>query len=141
MKGFRALTILIILTLGLAVYTTQPVSALPQLPSSFWGTVMLNGSPVPAGTTISARINGVEYGHTTTILDAGVAWYAMDVPGDDPEASGTQGGVEGDTIVFFIGSIQAAQTGIWHTGTNVVLNLTGSGTLPGFTIFLPFVRR
>ncbi len=58
MKRIRLLIIMIILTIVLGVYAVQPVAAVPQLPSSFWGSVTLDGSPVPAGTAISARING-----------------------------------------------------------------------------------
>ena len=141
MKKFRLLTTYI-LAIGLLFSLVQPaLAAPPSLPSSFYGKVTVNGQVVPVGTVISARINGVEYAHFSAIIDAGQSWYTLDVPGDDPDTPGTQGGVEGDTIVFFIGPIQAAQTGIWHAGTNVVLNLTGTGTLPKFKTFLPLVRR
>ena len=33
------------------------------------------------------------------------------------------GGKEGDTIRFTIGGLPVAQTGTWHSGTNVELNL------------------
>ena len=105
MKRIRLLIIMIILTIVLGVYAVQPVAAVPQLPSSFWGSVTLDGSPVPAGTAISARINGDEYGHTTTILDSGTAYYTLDVIAEDTE-TGTPGGKNGDTILFFIGSYQ-----------------------------------
>ena len=39
------------------VYKRQALAA-PPTPSSFWGIVTLDGAPVPAGTVISARING-----------------------------------------------------------------------------------
>jgi hypothetical protein len=127
MKGFRALTILIILTLGLAVYITLPASAQPLIPSGFWGMVTLNGSPVPAGTAISARINGVEYGHTTTILEAGVAWYTLEVIAADP-GSGTPGGNDGDSILFYIGSNKADQQAIFAGGINLWLDLTAGAS-------------
>ena len=40
-----------------------------------------------------------------------------------------EGGVQGDTIVFFIGTHQADQLGTWQTGTNVNLNLTASSSV------------
>jgi hypothetical protein len=141
MKRFRMLVILAVLTIGLLTFNVQPASAVPPLPSSFYGTVKLNGANVPAGTVIHAYINGVEYAHATVLTYLGDTVYSIDVPGEDTDTPGTQGGVEGNTVAFSIGSIQVPQTGIWHTGTNINLNLTGTGTLPAFTIFLPLVRR
>ena len=37
----------------------------PPPPESFWGTVTLNGGQAPAGTLISAHVNGVEVATTT----------------------------------------------------------------------------
>jgi hypothetical protein len=141
MKAFRLICILA-LTLILAVVSAQPALAFPPLPSSFFGTVKINGANVPLGTVISAKINGVQYGSTTVLLYQGITVYSLDVLGEDTDVPGIQGGSEGDTIVFFIGSIQANQTGIWHSGTNINLNLTGSGVVPTyFFTFLALVRR
>jgi hypothetical protein len=141
MKVFRLICILA-LTLVIAVVVAQPVLAFPPLPSSFYGTVKLNGANVPLGTLVSARINGVQYASTTVLIYQGNTVYSLDIPGEDTDVPGIQGGSEGDTIVFFIGSIQASQTAIWHSGTNVNLNLTGSGVLPTYFFrYLPLVRR
>jgi hypothetical protein len=100
---------LVIITLLLTI--APAVLALPPLPSSFYGTVKVDGANVPLGTIVSAWINGV--------------WYA------DPATPGTiEGGVEGDTVVFHIGGLEADETGTWHSGTNVQLNLTASTSVP-----------
>lgn len=126
MKKFRLPTILI-LTISLVLFTVQPVLAFPPLPSSFYGTVKVNGANVDNGTVIAAKINGVQYAYTTTISYGGDSVYSLDVSGDDASTSGTiEGGVQNDTVVFFIGSTQAAPTGSWHGGTNVSLNLSAS---------------
>ncbi len=141
MKTFRLICILA-LTLVLAVVSAQPALAFPPLPSSFFGTVKINGANVPLGTVVSARINGVQYASTTVQLYQGNTVYSLDVPGEDTDVPGIQGGSEGNTIVFFIGSIQANQTGIWHSGTNTNLNLTGSGVVPTyFYTYLALIRR
>ena len=134
MKRYRLFTILI-LTFSLVLLCATPALAVPPLPSSFYGTARLNGTNVPAGTVVTAKINGVQYTAYTITMYNGNTVYSLDVPGEDPDVAGIQGGKEGDTAVFFIG---ATQTGTWHSGTNVVLNIS-DGT--SFSLFLPFVRR
>jgi len=102
------------------------VEAAPPLPSSFYGTVLVNGANVPDGTVVSAWIDGVNYVDFETITFEGASVYSFDVPGDDPDTPEKDGGIEGDTIVFMIGSDTADQTATWHTGTNVELNLTAT---------------
>ncbi len=125
MKKLRLLTILI-LTFSFLAFTIQPASAFPPLPSSFKGTVKVDGANVNGSTVVTARINGVQYASTTVSTYLGDTVYSLDVKGDESDTPGIiEGGVEGDIVVFFIGGIQAAQTGTWHSGTNVTLNLTG----------------
>ena len=124
MKLIRITTVvLMIITLLLA--NVSPALALPPLPSTFSGTVLVNGVGSPAGTLISAWINGVKYAEVPVTIYLGVTYYGIDVPGDDPATSGTiEGGIEGQTIVFHIGALVAQQTGIFHSGDPQNLNLT-----------------
>jgi len=101
----------------------------PRLPSAFYGTVKANGANVPNGTSVSAWINGVKYAETTTFLTTvngqQTSVYTITVPGDDPTTPGVvEGGNEGDTVVFKVGGNLTDQTGTWHEGTDVQLNLT-----------------
>ncbi len=48
--------------------------------------------------------------------------YSINIPGDDISTAGRQGGTEGDVVTFKIGSRSVA-TGVWHSGTNVWLNI------------------
>ncbi|MBI5935697.1 MAG: InlB B-repeat-containing protein [Chloroflexi bacterium] len=115
------------LALTLLLYNFSSALAMPPLPSSFWGTAKIDGAYAPAGTIVSARINGVERASATVVISAGIAYYTVSVPGDDPATPGTiEGGVPGDTVVFYIGSYIAGQTGSWASGTNVRLDLTAS---------------
>jgi len=114
--------------------------AVPPIPSSFYGTVKLNGSNVPNGTKVSAWIGGVKYAETETETWQGDSVYSIDVPGDDPDTPGKDGGVEGETIVFKIASYTADQTGTWHSGTSLPLNLTaeeGTVTITPTSTFTP----
>ncbi len=118
----------IVLALMLAV--VPAAWALPPLPSSFYGTVKANSANVSAGTQVTALINGVPYAAITVTLYLSDTVYALDVPGDDPATPGViEGGREGDTIVFRMGlNTSADQTGVWHSGTNVMLNLSANPT-------------
>jgi hypothetical protein len=142
MKKIRWLTLLIF-TIGVVLFSTRSVYAFPPLPSSFNGTVKINGTNVPSGTIVSAWINGVPYKSAIVVYVAPNMKYLLNVPGDDSATPDPviEGGVDGDIIVFYIGNIKATQTATWNSGTNVSLNLTGTGELARFTIFLPLVRR
>jgi hypothetical protein len=113
----------------------------PPLPASFYGTVKSNGGNVPTGTVVSARIKGIQYALSPYSVYAGETVYSLNVPGDDLDTPGViEGGVPGDTIVFFVGNVQAVQTATWQSGANSNLNLTV--TLPNYRLlFLPLIRR
>ena len=107
----------------------SPVLAVPPIPSSLYGTVKLDGVNVAPGTTISAWIGGVQYASAASSMYLTDSVYALDIPGDDPSTPAIiEGGVEGSTIVFKIGSFTAVQTAAWHSGSNVELNLTANST-------------
>jgi hypothetical protein len=120
-------------------FATLAVGTPPPLPSSFYGTVKSNGANIPIGIQVSARINDVPYAISHYTLYQGDTVYSLDVPGDDPGTPGViEGGIAGDTVVFFVGSKQADQTATWQTGTNIYLNLTVE--LPNYRLlFLPLI--
>jgi hypothetical protein len=105
--------------------------AIPPLPSSFYGRVKFNGGNVPDGTLVRALIDGQAYAEGRTQTYQADSVYTVDVPGDETSTTARDGGIEGDVIQFEVGGIIAEQTGVWHSGTNVELNLTitGAGTL------------
>jgi hypothetical protein len=130
MKTLPKFTILL-LSIWMFFIETTPVSAVPPLPSSFYGTVRSNGANVPAGTQVTALINGVLYAMSPYLLYNNETVYSLNVPGDDPQTQGIiEGGKSGDTVVFFVAGIQTDQTGLWQSGTNINLDLTVS--LPDF---------
>ena len=121
-------TILISLILAglIGALAAIPALAIPPLPSSFYGTVQVDGQNVPDDTVVRALIDGQAYGEGRTQTYEGVSVYSLDVSGDDTDTAAHDGGREGDTIQFEIGGVLAGETGTWHSGTNVELNLTAS---------------
>ena len=109
----------------------------PTIPSSFYGSAKIDDQNVPMGTEVSAWINGSRYAQVTvTVLYLGDTMYALNVPGDDVSTPGViEGGQEGDTIVFHLGSLLAHPTGVWHVG-NAQLNLTSTLASVPTTVFI-----
>jgi hypothetical protein len=117
--------IIVLIALGLLFASVSPALAMPPLPSSFYGTVKVNGVNATAGTQVSAKINGTQYAYTIVQLYQGDMVYSLDVPGDDPATTGViEGGVAGDTVVLWVDGTPANETTPWQSGKNVVRNLT-----------------
>lgn len=120
----KSIFITIVLALVLVFSSFSTAQALPPLPSSFFGPVRLDGALVPAGTLISARISGIEYATTLTTIYEGDSVYSINIPGDDPDTPGKDGGAPGDVVAFYLNGIAANETANWVSGTNVSLPLT-----------------
>lgn len=128
-RGLRN-PLIALVSLIVSLLITLPALAVPTLPSSFYGSVKVNNSNVPDGTSIQALIGGQVYAEGFTQTYEGGSVYSLDVKGDDTDTAAQDGGREGDTIQFKIGGALAGQTGVWHTGTNVMLNLTTTTSEP-----------
>ncbi len=106
-----------------------PVLAAPSLPSAFYGDAAINGRPVPAGSVITAEINGVQKGSITTTTEGKYGgYYAAD------GKLVVYDGRNGDEVLFYIqtpqmtNKIVAAQKGTWLAGSNQKLDFTFTGT-------------
>lgn len=130
MKHFVRILSLSPVVILLSLFLTIPVLALPPFPSSFYGTVKVNGANVPDGTVIQALVAGQVHAEAYTQTYQGNSVFALDVAGDDPGTAALEGGREGDTIQFKIGGRIADQTAVWHGGTNIALNLTVASSEP-----------
>ncbi len=122
MKNFIKVTILLAICLA-SLFLTKPVQAFPPLPSSFYGTIKVDGTNIPDGTPVEASINGHIYAQGQTQTYQGDSVYSLDIPGDDSTTTDIEGGRDGDLIIFTVGGTQTQQTGVWKGGTNVSLNL------------------
>jgi uncharacterized repeat protein (TIGR01451 family) len=102
----------------------------PALPSSFYGTVALDGADVAEDTVVSAWIDGVRVAEarTTTadVFFVNRSVYILDVPADDPEAPALDGGCEGVVVIFKVEGYPAGQIALWHAGAVVELDLAAS---------------
>jgi len=124
---FVALVCLLLLTIGaIPVYA----DGVPALPHAFYGSVSINGSPAPAGTSVEARGEGVATGiggNPTVTSVSGV--YGTSNP-LEPRLV-VQGNIEeGATITFYVNGTSTSQTAEWHSGETTELNLSTTIAAP-----------
>jgi hypothetical protein len=122
--NLKRLFLSFLLALVAGVLAITPVLAFPPLPSSFYGQVKANGQNVPDGTLVRALIGGKAYATTRTLSYQGNSVFSLNVAGDETDTAVVEGGKEGDRIQFEVGAVMADQSGVWHSGTNVSLDLT-----------------
>jgi hypothetical protein len=103
------------------------VSASPQLPCEFYGTVTISGSPAPAGTVIDAYVNSMKQG-SITVKEPGkygnVGTFderLIVLAGENDFTGGAPG------ITFKIGEKTADQTYPYTPGTSTELALSSGG--------------
>ena len=129
-KLSKILTLLLIITLANLFNVIPALALIPPLPSSFYGTVKVNGENIADGTMVKALINGQVYATGYTQTYEGNSVYSLDIPGDDSSTTTIEGGRDGDTVQFMIGEAQAVETGIWKSATNANVNLTATVAAP-----------
>ncbi len=94
-------------------------AAQPLPPTRFFGTVTLDDTPAPDGTTITALVNDNLCG--TGLVTGGN--YVVDVA----SATTQEGcGTDGDTVSFLVGTVLANETGTFQAGAFVPLDLTAT---------------
>jgi hypothetical protein len=108
---------------ALARIGSTALPAPPPLPSSFYGTAMLNGVDVPVGALVTAWINGTRYAQASVTTFEGRSFYAINVPADDPTSPAIEGGREEDSIEFHIDEVKAGRTATWRGGNNIRMDL------------------
>ena len=127
------------LLLGLIAFlladTSSPdrAEAVPLPPAVFFGSVSVGGQPAVDGAPIAAEIGGVNYAFAPTEPDsipkASGGTYGQlslfQVLADDPDTSTKEGGLTGETIVFYIGtSRDVAGVGTFTGGLATQLDLS-----------------
>lgn len=105
------------------------VMAVPQLPAEFYGTVLIDNAPAPAGTVITAQVENHSGSLTTKIpgLYGGSATF------DERLLVGSDENDAGKTITFTVGGVKANETATYDPGTVVRLNLTAKRGSSGGT--------
>jgi hypothetical protein len=123
---FKRYLPLVIIMLFLAVILMpftgiNPVLAMPQMPHQFYGYAHLDGVQLGSSHTVTAKINGVQYGTTTTGLFSGYNFsLSVTAQSADPPVSG---GINGDTVVFYVDGVQATPTSIFQVGGHTLINI------------------
>jgi len=123
--------------IALAVVLALPTAALaiPSTPHAFVGNVTIGGEPALDGTTVSAWVKDTElFASTVTLAGKYGENPAFKVPADDPDTPLKEGAVDGDIIIFKVGT-QVADTDpagpIKFEGGKVSqVNLSITGPLP-----------
>lgn len=117
MKGKKIMLSVVILSLLLFL---TDVSAVPSIPSFFYGDLTINGEQAPVGTEIVAKIDDEVRG---SIITSESGKYG--------EASGSskllvegERSDDGKTVVFFINGVEGEQTGVWESGEIFNLDLS-----------------
>lgn len=122
-QAFLGLVIMVSLSISV-------VSASPQLPCEFYGTVTISGSPAPAGTVITAYVNSVKQGSITVKEPGkygGVGTFderLIVLAGENDFTGGAP------VITFKIGDKTADLTSPYSPGMSTELALTTGGGAP-----------
>jgi len=119
------LSITLLMTLIVLSMTVSNVSAVPQPPHRFSGSVTIDGEAAPDGTLIEVKIDEVTYADTTTVDGKyGYIPDIFDVPADDPATTTTkEGGVNGDALDFYVAGT-LADSSTFESGKYTVLDLS-----------------
>ena len=93
------------------------VTAQPQLPSTVYGSVAIDGQTVPDGTGVRGFIDGVDCtqlaGLRGTVVDGGVSAFVVNVMHESQQPGC---GKDGKTVTFTVGGRPAPQVIAWKTG-------------------------
>ena len=118
--AFSALFIFIILA-GATI-------AQPALPCAFYGSATINGRPVPAGSVITAQIDGISRGSIVVSPDGKYGGETL-----DEGKLHVYDGSYGAEIIFYVQApsmsnrLEAAEKGTWEAGGTPRLDLTFMG--------------
>ncbi|KAF1078713.1 hypothetical protein MKMG_00368 [Methanogenium sp. MK-MG] len=120
-------TIITILLVFAFVGGVAAEDSLPLLPDEFRGSVTINGNPAPAGTVLTALINGEVRG-TLTTTETG-SYGGLELEDRRLIVTGYDGEV-GATITFTVGGHTAKETATFSPGETQRLNLSATYTPP-----------
>ena len=123
-------TISLISTLAIilivSILLPAPAAAVPQPPHVFRGAVTVGGATAANGLTVTAAIAGTSFSYTPSAQTSGGRYgdnLQFKVPADDPDTSTKEGGVNGDTIIFYVEGVEAG-THTFTIGDVTQLNLS-----------------
>ncbi len=124
--NLKALGVLLCTTTASAVLSLPAQSQdSPPLPSGFYGSVS-PASAVPAGTRVTAWLNGGPFAEGEAFVSAEGVVYALNVPSDIAATAGVEGGIAGQMIEFRVGGAAVTESGSFEVGGDSRLNLTAT---------------
>lgn len=108
----KTIAIISALITVLVVSILLPVAAraVPQPPHVFRGAVTVGGAVAADGLTVTAAIAGASFSYTPSAQTSGGRYgddLKFKIPADDPDTSTKEGGVSGDTVVFYVQGVEA----------------------------------
>lgn len=114
-KLWLVLAVLALLLIGtVCASDTLP----PRLPCTYFGNVLISGTPAPVGTVITAKVDGVDLIGSTTVTTTG-KYESLSVQNNF-------GTVENPQVTFFVNGIQATQIRTFEKGAAIKVDLTFS---------------
>lgn len=127
MKGKTILTCAVILWICLSLHEAWAQPTLP--PCIFYGYVLVGGTPARDGLNVTAFISGTMLNWTTETGGGTYGWPAkgsslLQIPSDNPEISGKDGGATGNQLDFYVQGVKASQSGTFESGGAKELDLS-----------------
>ena len=110
--------------LATVLLSVTAASAIPVPPHQFYGSAQIDGMPIDDGYTIDAQIDSVSY--STCISGSGTYGYApelLKVKADDPMTGDKEGGTNGETVEFYIGTVKASEDFVFADSSLTELTL------------------
>jgi hypothetical protein len=108
--------VMLLILLSMSKAAAQP----PSPPCVFYGYVSVGGKPARDGLNVTVVISGTTLNWTTQTGDGTYGWPvkgsgSFEIPTQDPNATGRDGGVAGDVIQFYLQGIKTSQTAIFES--------------------------
>lgn len=121
MKAFiRSVLLIFILCSLLPLNTVLAVIPYPQL---FYGSVTLDGTAAPDGTSVTVQMNGRLVGSDSV---SGGSYGLLEIQTED-------GDKDGDTLSFYVNGLSAGTTS-FSSGERTEFNLSATSPLPSYTL-------
>jgi len=107
---------MILVSLSVSIVIAQP----PMPPCWFYGTVTVGGSPAPDNLNVTAVIRGTNLNWTTKTKNGTYGWTQMGstsfyVDSDNSSTPDKDGGIDGDTIEFYVNGVKTNQTATFES--------------------------
>src|SRR4030043_1816840 len=107
-----------LITYLMFAFALTVLAAPPFPPCAFYGYAYVGGRPAQDGLTVEAAISGTTLTWATETKNGTYGWPAKGsslpdgfwIPSDDPNTSEKDGGVTGDTVIFYVDGQLTGQT-------------------------------